>query len=161
MPAEKTECPIQVTIEDCRIIYRNFKGEGGPMNREGDRNFHVILDEDMAKQLMDCGWNVKFREPREEGDEGFYHLKVKVNYSSNRPPNIFLVDDESKTRLTEESVSILDWSEILNVDLELSAYEWSVNGNTGISAYLKTAYITIPTDYLGRKYNREDKVEEE
>ena len=29
-------------VNDTRIIYRNFRGEGSKFNREGDRNFAMI-----------------------------------------------------------------------------------------------------------------------
>ena len=30
-------------VNDTRIIYRNFRGEGSKFNREGDRNFAMII----------------------------------------------------------------------------------------------------------------------
>jgi hypothetical protein len=61
-----------IQIDDAKIIFRNFAGRGDKFNREGDRNFAVMIpDEDMANELADRGWNVKIKPPREDGDLPF------------------------------------------------------------------------------------------
>ena len=47
----------------------------------------------------------------------------------------------------------LDWVDILNVDLIVRPYEWSVNGKTGVKAYLQSIYVTIEEDPLEIKYS--------
>ena len=66
-------------IEDARIIYRNFAGLPSKFNREGDRNFAVIIpSQDICDKLTEDGWNVKIKPPREEDEEPFMYLPVKV-----------------------------------------------------------------------------------
>ena len=148
---EKRSIP-NVTIEGARILFRNFRGEEKTYNAKGRRNFCVILDPDLASKLSDDGWNVKTLKPREEGDEPQPYLQVKVVYGA-RPPKIVLVSSAGKTDISEDTVDMLDWAEIENVDLVIRPYEYDVNGRTGISAYLKSMFVTIAEDYLEQNYS--------
>ena len=47
-----------ITIEDCRIAFRNFAGKEDKFNPKGSRNFALLLDEDEAEKLAGLGWNV-------------------------------------------------------------------------------------------------------
>lgn len=148
---EKKSIP-NVTIEGARILFRNFRGEEKTYNAKGRRNFCVILDPELASQLSEDGWNVKTLKPREEGDEPQPYLQVKVVYGA-RPPKIVLLSSAGKTDISEDTVDMLDWAEIENVDLVIRPYEYDVNGRTGISAYLKSMFVTIAEDYLEQKYS--------
>lgn len=142
-----------ITIEGARIIFRNFKGEATQYNRKGDRNFCVVLDPEIADALAADGWNVKRKEPREEGDDPLLYLKVKVAFG-NYPPIIKQVTSRGATQLDEDTVMVLDTAAIENVDLIISPYEYEVNGKHGIAAYLKKMYVTIQEDDLDKKYAR-------
>lgn len=150
MPNDNT-----ATLENVRLIFRNFAGRPGPYNDEGDRNFAVLLDEKTAKVMDRDGWNVKALKSREEGDPDQPYLPVKVSYKG-RPPRIVIIASGRRTILDEETIDVLDWADIVTVDLIIRPYEWAVGGKSGIKAYLQTMFVTINEDALERKYANMD-----
>jgi len=139
-------------VEDAKIIFRNFAGKEGQYNREGDRNFAVILPPDVAEQMLKDGWNVRALEAREEGDEDTPYITVAVNFN-NRPPRVVLLTSTTRTQLDENSVDLLDWADILTADLIARGYDWSVGDKHGTKAYLQSLFVTIEEDALERKYS--------
>jgi hypothetical protein len=139
-------------VEDAPIIFRNFSGKEGQYNREGDRNFAVILPPDVAVQMLEDGWNVRYLESREEGEPDTPYISVAVNFN-NRPPRVVLLTTTTRTQLDESSVDVLDWADIKTADLIARGYDWSVNGKTGTKAYLQSLFVTIEEDALERKYS--------
>lgn len=145
-------------IEDARIIYRNFSGVGSKFNREGDRNFAVIIpNEDIKDQLVEAGWNVKIRDARDEFEDPFMFLPVKVKFN-NRGPGAYVVSGDSVTRLTEDTIDMLDEIDIASVDMDLRPYDWEVNGNTGRTAYLQNINVIQNIDRFGARYAEEGRL---
>lgn len=146
-----------VMMEGVRIIFRNFSGKEGQYNREGDRNFAVLLDEKIATAMTEDGWNIKWLRPRDEEEEQApqAYLPVSVNFKG-RPPRIVLVTSRGRSNLDEDSIEMLDWVDIINVDLIIRPYEWTVNGKSGVKAYLQSIYVTIEEDPLEIKYSELD-----
>jgi len=141
------------TLEDVRITFRNFAGRADQYNAAGKRNFTVLLPDDVAEAMAADGWTIKYLNPREEGDAPQATIKVNVHFGGKgRPPRIVLITSRGRNTLDEEQVEMLDWADIKNVDLSLRAYEYEVRGQTGVSAYLVAAYITIEEDALEKKY---------
>lgn len=142
-------------IDDARIIYRNFSGLGSKFNREGDRNFAVIIsNQEIADALIAEGWNVKIRPPREEGDEPFMYLPVKVKFN-DRGPIVYLKTGKAMNKLDEESIDCLDHVDILSVDMDIRPYDWEVNGKVGRSAYLQSICVTQEVDRFADRFNEE------
>jgi len=150
----------RIMIENAHIFRRNFTGREGMYNQPGQRNFLVSLDEKTAKEMAKDGWNVKFPEPRdEEEDVRDPYIQVNVGYKI-RPPRIIMITSNNRVIMTEENVEALDWVDIGMADLIFTASEWSVNGKTGIKAWLKSLFITIEEDELERKYQINETVNE-
>lgn len=140
-----------IHVENARIVFRNFSGKEGQYNNAGNRNFCVLFDADTAKELADIGWKISYLKPREEDEEPQAYMEVRVAFGSY-PPQIMLISGQGKTSLDEESVDILDWTDLKNVDLVIRPYNWEVNGKTGVKAYLKAGYFTIEEDRFASKY---------
>ena len=118
-------------IDDARIVYRNFA--------------LIIPDRQLADDLIANGWNVRIKPPREEGDDPFMYLPVKVRFN-DRGPNVYLKSGSNLVKLDEESISCLDEIDILDVDLDIRPYDWEVNGKTGRTAYLQSIRVTQDLD---------------
>ena len=143
-------------IEDARIIYRNFEGVASKFNREGDRNFAVIVPNDEIKDiLVEAGWNVKIKPPRDEDDTPFMFIPVKVKFN-NRGPAAYLRSGETVTRLNEETIGILDEIDIQSVSMDLRPYDWDVNGKTGRTAYLQAIDVIQNIDRFGAQYQAQE-----
>ena len=143
-------------IDDAKIIYRNFSGAASKFNREGDRNFAVIIDdENVANTLIDTGWNVKIKPPRDEDDAPFMYLPVKVKFNE-RGPKAYLISGANRVALDEETISCLDDIDIMNVDLDIRPFDWEVNGKTGRTAYLQSIEVTQEIDRFAARYSDGD-----
>lgn len=144
-------------INDARIVHRNFAGEGSKYNREGDRNFSLVIEtQEMADALIDKGWNVKIKPPRDEEDEAFIFLPVKIKFN-DRGPNVYLVTGNRQNKLDEETIDILDNIDILGVNLDIRPYDWQMaDGKSGRTAYLESMEVVQKVDRFAERYNQED-----
>jgi len=140
-----------LTIENARIIFRNFSGEASKYNRRGDRNFCVLLDNDIASMLKNDGWTIRYLKPRDEDEAPQAYMQVKVSFE-NIPPQVILVTKKNKKALDDTNVEMLDWAELERVDLIIRPYNWSVEGKSGVKGYLKTGYFTIVEDEFAERY---------
>lgn len=152
-------------IDDAHIIYRNFAGAASKFNREGDRNFSIVIpDQEMADALVNEGWNVKIKAPREDGDVPFMTLPVKVKFN-DRGPNVYLQTGNRMNRLDEDSIACLDQIDIVSVDLDVRPYDWVLYEGTkdekrGRSAYLQSIKVVQDVDRFASRFAEEEYPEE-
>lgn len=141
-------------LEGYKVLFPNFRGEKGTYNEQGDRTFSVLIDDlDEAEALLAEGWALKPLK-NEEGEVDAYHLPVKINFNSRRPPRIWKValEQNRKIQLTERTVEMLDYLSIDYIDVDLNPYEWSVRDQFGVKAYCQAMYVVIEETVLDRKY---------
>lgn len=149
-----------ISIENAKFIFAtNFSGTQKEFNREGDRNFNVIIPEELVPSLERDGWLVKATKPRTENDIIEHYMPVAVKYPVSYPqlwPKIYMITRKNKVLLDERTVGALDNSDIKNVDLVIRPHQYSVNGKEGIKAFVKTMYVTIQEDAFADKYDFEE-----
>lgn len=146
-----------VEMDDVRIIFRNFRGEGSTFNREGDRNFAVVIPDELADELKNdvnrdgVGWNVKIRQPNSPEYDPYYYLPVKVKFS-DYGPIIKLIVNGRQIDITKDTVGQLDRIDIERVDLDIRPYDDVINGRPFRAAYLQKMYITQKVDRFAERY---------
>ena len=145
-------------IDDAKIAFRNFRGEGDKYNREGDRNFVLVVPtEEIADALVKEGWNVKISDPKEEGERPFMYLPVKVKFNE-KGPQVYLKAGFTgrAVQLDEESVAILDDIDIISVSMDIRPYDWEVNDKHGRAAYLQSIEVIQEVDRFAARYAEEE-----
>lgn len=144
-----------------KIIFRNFEGKATPYNNAGDRNFCVILDEDLATQLEAKGFNIKWTKGGDDYPSVPY-IKIKLGYTykdgqdNPYPPRIFKIQQSTGMRsLSKETVKYLDGARIITADLQFNCrpYEDRKTHEIRYTAYLDLLYATVEESELEREYN--------
>jgi hypothetical protein len=142
-------------VDDAQFKWRNFSGREEQFNRKGSRYGVIFLPTDVAEQMLADGWNVKqgqlSEEDEEAGADPRYHIQIAARFDP-LPPNIWLVTKKNRIKLEEDELDAIDSADIKIVDVICNGSEWSVNGKTGIKAYIKTMFVTINEDPLEEKY---------
>lgn len=144
-----------ITFMDAQILFKNFAGEERKFNPAGNRNFCLVIeDEVQARQMFEEGWNVRILPPRTDDEVAKHYIPVAVSYRNNDsfPVCVYIVDGNQRTLLNEDTIGRLDHADIATVDLTIRPRYWDDNGQTKIKAYLKTMYVTLNVDELGQRY---------
>jgi hypothetical protein len=144
----------KLTLENVKLIFKNFRGEERQFNAIGDRNFSIVIDDlEYGESLRKEGWAVRPLTNRDTDEQEAWHLPVKVNFEGI-PPRVIKVSPSSgkQTMLSESTVDILDFTPIQFCDVTVNPYEWSVQGNSGVKAYLSVIYAVVDEDELDLKW---------
>jgi hypothetical protein len=135
-------------INEARIIWPNFEGRGDRFNKQGDRNFHLVIpDPEIADALLNdkneygAGWNVKIK-TRDDGEPPFMHMMIKVKFNG-RGPNVYLVSGNKQVPLNEDTIKCLDDIDIMSVDLDVRPYD----GEMASGQAFRTAYLSAMRVY--------------
>lgn len=143
----------QVTIEDTRLIFRNFAGDKKKFNKEGDRNFEVVLTDEAAEAMDKDDWFVKTYEPNDRYDELLHTVKVRIG-ENDEPPVYVIGEDKKPIKLNKGQFKRVDRYNIISVDVTFHQAKgtFEYDGREYHSAYLDKIYINILEDYLDKKY---------
>lgn len=146
---------LQIDEIDGRdLIFKNFEGRGDKFNREGDRNFSLrIREAETADALAKEGWNVRIKPARDEDEDDFMRLPIKVKFT-DYGPKVYLWSGNNRVELDEESIGCLDNIEIDRVNMDVRPYNWVVNARPGRTAYLQTIEVFQRTNRFEERYNR-------
>lgn len=149
-------------VDDARIIFRNFSGAPSKFNKEGDRNCSLVIPSEEiadalvnAKNDMGIGWNVKVKDPIEEGELPLMHLKVKIKFNG-RGPQVYLRSGDRVNRLDEDTVGMLDDIDINHVNMDIRPYDDVINGKPFRSAYLQSIEVVQNIDRFAARYAEEE-----
>lgn len=150
---------FSILMEDAPILFLNFSGIPGTYNQEGDRNFAVVIDEEVAEDMLEDGWNVKQLKDRDD-EPGDHYLSVSVKYRDRfgkelRPPKLVVVNSKGRLELDETNCDIIDKVDIAKVDLIINGRTRDEDGVRKIKGYLKSMFITLVEDPLEMKYANE------
>lgn len=141
-----------LNLENARIIFPNFSGKAGKFNNAGNRNFCVIIDDfNVAADLENQGWNIRYLRPKDPQEVALPYLQVAVSYD-HIPPQIYMVRGNKRTLLDESEIGSLDWAEIKYADMSISPYNWTLNDRSGVKGYVKYLYVVIEEDPFEDKY---------
>lgn len=153
-------------IDDARIIWPNFSGRSDKFNRDGERNFTLVIpDPEITEALQNdtnelgAAWNVKVRAPREEGEEPFTTMLVKVKFTG-RGPRVYLRSGNKRIELTEETIGCLDSMDIRTCDMDIRPFDGEGNYGPFRAAYLHSMEVVQDIDRFAARYADEEYPEE-
>lgn len=157
-----------VFIEGTRFIYNtNFSGDpkrdkyGSP-----ERKANIVIpDINLARELIDEGFNVKMTKPKDDDYENFtptYYIVIRLAFRDRNgepkqwPPKVLFVTEDKTTELSEDTVSCIDFTWVESVNVVLNKYE---NRDGKKSLYIKTIEIFqhVEDDPILARYKKREK----
>lgn len=148
-----------LVVRNAWMLYKNFAGDPAKNYKPGDhsRRFSLLLDEPVAKDLMNQGWNVKKKDARNEDEEPYYITEVTVNMECKYPPKIMLYTELNGEYNEPVEIDIADFIKIDNGEIRIKVAEVVVSlAKTG-GRYLQELRIyerPQKSDWLDGNYAR-------
>lgn len=147
----------EIVIRDAQVMYMKLSNTPDAFGKT-DRKFDVVLDEDLAESLTNDGWPVKIKNPKNPDYAPYKYMTCKMKFRDDSPnvrydPHVEVIDGRTKTRMTAQTVGLLDSERIEKIDLVLSQYHWNNVNGSGISAYVRSMYVTLDSDPLAAEYD--------
>lgn len=146
---------------DCTIgrgPWRNFTGEKGAYNNEGDYGFTVFLPESLYYEMQEAGWYVKHKE-QYAGDEREFQIDVAFSYD-NYPPAITMIShDGAAVIMNKDNIALLQTADFERCDLVIRPYNWkNARGESGVKAYVDTmtVWVKAPRRSVSASFNRDE-----
>lgn len=131
-----------IEISNAKILWKNFTGELGFYNKEGGRNFCLVLSDDASVNFFkQNGYSVAVKSSGVEVGEFIRYLKVKLKFNNGKP--IITLKSNNKTISVDGNlISVLDSIKIKSVDMSIKPYHWELpNGENGQIAYLSNMTV--------------------
>lgn len=133
-------------LQDCTVgrgSWRNFIGDKGSYNDEGEYGFTVFLPEGLAVAMQEEGWYIKHKD-KYAGDEREWQLDVAFSFDKY-PPNITMISaDGVSTILNKDNISLLQTADFQRCDVIVRPYNWTnKRGESGVKAYLDTMTVWL------------------
>lgn len=131
-----------IEINNAKILWKNFTGVSGFYDKEGGRNFCLVLPDDASVNFFEQnGYSVAIKSSGVEVREFIRYLKVKLKFN-NGEPTIILESNNKTIRVDENLVSVLDFIKIKSIDMSIKPYHWELpNGEHGQIAYLNSMTV--------------------
>lgn len=146
-------------LSNRNIIFRNFSGRPSQYNKNGDLKFTLVINSpEDAQRLASYGWNVKIKPPRNDGEEPFCTLDVRIRMDLDfAKPKIKMFTRNGSVWIDETRIKTFDDAEFEKVDLVLRQYAWkNGRGESGVSAQLSEMYARIQEGILEAKWAEEE-----
>lgn len=144
---------FNIFIENVDIAWKNFGGHKDPATgwgEEGVRWFSVWIPDDLAAQLMDENYRVSISEPKHEGQNPRYKIRINVSYRFNKPVVQVGAEGTRGVNYSEDMLDELDSADLGKCDLILTA---SPSKKDGLNTfYLKKGRFNLIEDAWDRKY---------
>lgn len=140
------------TVTGEQLIFKNFGGVATKFTKEGYRYFGVLLEEQMAKAMIEEGWNIKHTHATGGPSQPFLMVKVVFGFAPNEPLAGIVDEDvvsldwitnaSSGERVVEATAYKLDDVDIKSAELTIFPLVWEIKNKKGITAFLQTMTFT-------------------